>query len=244
MWEIIKSGGWVMAPIIFCSVVALAIMGERAWALRRTRVCPPDLMTQLLGWVQQRQFDRTKLDDLRASSPLGRMLAAGLVNRLHERAIVKEAIEDVGRHVVHEMERYLNTLGTIAGIGPLLGLLGTVTGIIKAFNALGTAGAGVANPALLATGISEALITTAAGLMVAIPALIGYRYFRGRVDELVVAMEQEALKLIDVMYGQRERDETAEVSAPAATPSASSRLPNMTTPASPVRPAHKARGSS
>ena len=135
------------------------------------------------------------------NSPLGKILATGLINRNYPREIMKESIEEVGHQVIHELERYLNTLGTIASITPLLGLLGTVIGMIKVFAAITTQGVG--NPSVLAGGISEALITTAAGLSIAIPTLIFYRFFRGRVDELVLKMEEEALKIVDVMHGDR-----------------------------------------
>ncbi len=202
MFELLKAGGVVMLPIIACSIIALAIIGERLWALQRRRVIPRNLVTQVWQWAKDRQLDASRIQALRVSSPVGQILAAGLLNRYHEREIMKESIEETGRHVVHDLERYLNTLGTIAAITPLLGLLGTVTGLMKVFNAITTQGVG--NPGALAGGISEALITTVAGLSVAIPTLMFYRYFRGRVDELVVGMEQEALKLVEIMHGQRE----------------------------------------
>jgi len=149
-------------------------------------------------------LDAKRIQDLRIASPLGRILAAGLVNRRHQREVMKESIEEVGRHVAHELERFLNTLGTIASITPLLGLLGTVIGMIKVFAVITTQGVG--DPAVLAEGISEALITTAAGLTVAIPSLMFHRFFRGRVDGLIVSMEQEAIKMVEVMHGQRERE--------------------------------------
>ncbi|HHQ40856.1 MAG TPA: MotA/TolQ/ExbB proton channel family protein [Chromatiales bacterium] len=194
-----------MVAILACSVIALAIVGERLWALARRRVLPPHLVAQAWRWATSDQLDQAHLRSLRESSPLGRVLAAALVNRHHPREIMKEAVEDTGRHVAHELERYLNTLGTIAGISPLLGLLGTVLGMIKVFTTITTQGVG--NPGALAGGISEALITTAAGLVVAIPSLMFYRYLRGRVDELVVRMEEEALKLVEALAGQREREE-------------------------------------
>ncbi len=208
MLELVIAGGWVMAAILACSVIALAIIGERLWALARRRVLPPHLVAQAWRWATSGQLDQAHLRSLRESSPLGRVLAAALVNRHHPREIMKEAVEDTGRHVAHELERYLNTLGTIAGISPLLGLLGTVLGMIKVFTTITTQGVG--NPAALAGGISEALITTAAGLVVAIPSLMFYRYLRGRVDELVVRMEEEALKLVEALAGQREREEDEE----------------------------------
>jgi len=166
---------------------------------------------QIWLWARNKQLDAARIGSLRASSPLGRILAAGLVNLHHEREIMKESIEETGRHVVLELERYLNTLGTIASITPLLGLLGTVFGMIKVFAAIEVHGVG--NAGSLAGGISQALITTAAGLSVAIPTLMFYRYFRGRVQTLVSNMEEEALKLIEVLHGEREgeilEDETA-----------------------------------
>lgn len=208
MFELIQAGGWLMLPILACSVVAMAITVERFWMLRVTRVLPRHLVAQVWNWVRNRQIDASRLHALRTGSPLGRILAAGLVNLQHDRIIMKEAIEDAGRHVVLELERYLNTLGTIAAITPLLGLLGTVVGMIDVFNAITTQGVG--NPGALADGISKALITTAAGLAVAIPSLMFYRYFRGRVDMLVVRMEQEATKMVEVMHGEREQDATSE----------------------------------
>ncbi len=204
MLELIEAGGWLMLPILACSVVAVAIIAERAYALRRARICPRHLVNQVWRWLQEGHLDGQRLALLRASSPLGRVLAAALVNRHHSREIMKEAVEEAGQHVVLELERYLNTLGTIASITPLLGLLGTVIGMIQVFTVITTHGVG--NPASLAGGISQALITTAAGLSVAIPALMFYRYFQRRVDELVLAMEQEALKMVEILHGERERD--------------------------------------
>jgi len=202
--ELIKAVGWLMLPILLCSVIALAIIGERLWTLQRNRIIPKHLVAQIWHWYKNSQLDATQINAIRMSSPLGRVLAAGIVNMHHSREIMKESIEDVGRHVVLELERFLNTLGTIAAISPLLGLLGTVIGMIKVFTAITTHGVG--NSAILAGGISEALITTAAGLTVAIPSLFFYRYFRGYVDSLVISMEQEALKMIEVMHGEREDD--------------------------------------
>ncbi len=205
MFEIIKAGGWVMWPIILCSIISMAIIGERFWSLQRKYVIPKGLVSQVWKWVKEDKIDKIRLDFLRKSSPLGRILAAGLLNMHHNREVMKSGIEEVGNQVVHELERYLNTLGTIAEITPLLGLLGTVTGIIKMFAVVGSGGLG--NPALLSGGLSEALVSTAAGLTVAIPSFVFYRYFRGLVDGLVVSMEQEALKLIDIVAGEREVNE-------------------------------------
>ncbi len=197
MLEIVQAGGWLMLPIIVCSIVAAAIIMERLWTFQQKRVLPQDLTAQAWQWVKADQLDPEHLQILHQSSPLGQVLAAGLANRDTSREIAKESIEDTGRHVVHELERYLNPLGTIAVISPLLGLLGTVIGMVKVFAAI-TAN-GVGNPGILAGGISEALITTAAGLTVAIPSLIGYRYLRGRVDSLVVHMEKEAMKFLEAL---------------------------------------------
>lgn len=199
MFEIVKAGGPVMVPIILCSIIAAAIFLERLWTLQQRRVLPAELTEKVWKWVEQRQITDKHIVALQQNSPLGKILAAGLSNRHRDRAIIKESIEDAGRHVVHELERFIAVLGTIASISPLLGLLGTVLGMIRTFNALATNGAG--NPMVLAGGIAEALITTAAGLTVAIPALLGYKYTRGRVTTLVVQMEKEAIKLVQAIEG-------------------------------------------
>ncbi len=204
MLEIVKSGGWLMLPIIFCSVIAMAIIGERFWALQHNKICPKHLLAQIWGWIKNDELNSVHIKQLQAGSPLGRILAAGLINRQHDRGVMKDVIEETGRHVVVELERFLNTLGTISLITPLLGLLGTVIGMIKVFTVITVQGVGNANQ--LAGGISEALVTTAAGLAVAIPSLMFYRYFQRKVDELVISMEQESLKLVEVILGMRERD--------------------------------------
>ncbi len=204
MFELIRAGGWVMWPIVLCSITAAAIIGERLWSLRRRAVCPPTLLQQTQQWLARHELDDARIRLLRESSPLGRILAAGLVNRNHAREIIKEAIEDAGRRVVPELERYLRSLGTIAAISPFLGLLGTVLGMIQMFSGIGAQGIG--DPTAVAQGIAKALITTAAGLVVAIPSVMFYRYFRGRVDELLLDMEEQALKLIEILHGERERD--------------------------------------
>lgn len=201
MFELIKTGGWAMWPLMLCSVAALAIIGERFWSLQRKYVCPPDLVAQVQQWLAGNQLDPSRIELVRESSPLGRVLAAGLVNRSRDREILKEAIEDAGRHAAPELERYLRTLGTIAAIAPFLGLLGTVLGMIEMFSGIGTRGIG--DPSIVAGGISQALVATATGLAVAIPSVIFYRYFRGRVNELLLDMEQEALKLVEVLRGER-----------------------------------------
>lgn len=204
IWDLLSSGGFLMWPIILCSIVSLAIMGERLWALRRARVIPTHLVAQVWAWIKNNQMDAKKLRDIKAGSPLGRVLAAGLMNSKHGREIMRESIEDVADHEIHELERYLSGLGTIAAIAPLLGLLGTVIGMIKVFTAIVVQGTG--NAAVLAGGISEALITTAAGLCVAIPSLFFHRFLTRKVEELTVTMEREAIKLVEVMHGEREVD--------------------------------------
>ncbi|MGA7966170.1 MAG: MotA/TolQ/ExbB proton channel family protein [Gammaproteobacteria bacterium] len=194
MIELVREGGWVMLPLILCSVIALGIILERFWSLRVKRVCPEHLLAEVWPWVKTGNTDPKRLEALRRHSPLGQILAAGLQQRSTSRDLMKEAIEDTGRHVVHELERYLNSLGTIAAITPLLGLLGTVLGILRVFAVITTQG--TANTQSLSGGIAEALITTVAGLTIAIPTLILYRYFRGKVDDLVVRMEADAIKMI------------------------------------------------
>jgi len=209
LFELVQAGGWLMVPILLCSVIAAAICVERFWTLRTAQIVPRNLLAQVWDWIKNNDMDNRKLRELRLGSPLGQILAAGITNHRRGREQMKEAIEEVANHVVHEMERYLNTLGTVAAIAPLLGLLGTVIGMIKVFTSIKLEGTG--NAALLAGGISEALITTAAGLTVAIPSLFFYRFFQRRVDELVISMEQEALKLVEVLNSDRtERSDTRQ----------------------------------
>ena len=214
MWEIVTAGGWLMLPIVACSVVAVAIVIERFITLRVDRVLPENLVADVWRMASNRQLTEEKVREIQQASPLGRVISAGLLNRTHDRETMKASIEEVGGHVAHELTRYLNALGTIAAVTPLLGLLGTVVGMISVFTNITTVGVG--NPAQLAGGISQALITTAGGLCVAIPALMFHRYFRAKVDGLVVGMEKEALKLIDVL---QKRQSQARV-APAATSAA------------------------
>lgn len=202
MLELLQAGGWVMLAIIFCSIVALGIIIERFWTLRPSRVAPRHLLAQVWSWVKHNQLNKSNLKTLKDSSPLGEILAMGLINHHYGRETMKESIEETGRKVVIELERFLNPLGTVANIAPLLGLLGTVLGMIKVFTVITTQGVG--NAAALAEGISEALLTTAAGLCVAIPALIFHRHFERRIAELVIGMEQEALKMVEVFHGERE----------------------------------------
>jgi biopolymer transport protein ExbB len=212
VWELVKSGGWMMLPIILSSIAAMAIVVERLWTLRASRVTPPHLLGQVWMWIKDKQLTSDKLKALRADSPLGEILAAGLANSRHGREIMKECIEEAASRVIHELERYISTLGTIAAMAPLLGLLGTVLGMIDIFSAF--TGSNMANASVLAGGIAKALITTAAGLFVAIPALFFHRFLVRRVDELVVGMEQEAIKLVEVVQGDRDVD-LGNGSAPA-----------------------------
>lgn len=207
MLEIVVAGGWLMVPIILCSIAVVAISIERAWALRPSRVAPRNLLAQVWGWIKNNQLDGNKLRELKQSSELGKILAAGLSNSRNGREVMKDSIQDAASQVIHDMEKYLGAMGTIAGIAPLLGLLGTVVGMIEVFTAIMLQGTG--NPGILAGGISQALITTAAGLTVAIPAMIMHRFFQRRVDSLVVIMEQDAVKLVDALHSDRRVDVTS-----------------------------------
>ncbi|MDE0919942.1 MAG: MotA/TolQ/ExbB proton channel family protein [Arenicellales bacterium] len=201
MFELIRSGGWLMWPIVVCSILALAIIVERCLSLRRSVVAPKDLMSEIQGMTLGDRLTNEQIDSVRETSALGQILAAGLSRQTQQAFLVKDAIEEAGGHVVHELERYLNALGTIAATTPLLGLLGTVIGMIKVFSAITAVGVG--DPQVLAGGISEALITTAAGLSVGIPSLMFHRYFLGKVNELTVAMEQDALRFMEVLQSGR-----------------------------------------
>ncbi|HIG91398.1 MAG TPA: MotA/TolQ/ExbB proton channel family protein [Methylococcaceae bacterium] len=202
MFEFFEKGGLMLLPIVLCSIVALGIIVERFWSLQRNKILPPDLVPQVWRLSREEKLDAMAIRRLKVGSPLGAILAAGLSNSRFGREIMKESIEEVGRQVAHDLERYLTALGTISAITPLLGLLGTVVGMIKVFSAIMSQGVG--DPGVLAGGISEALITTAAGLAVAIPSLMFHRYFEGRVDDLVLNMEEESLKLIEMIHGERE----------------------------------------
>jgi biopolymer transport protein ExbB len=198
--ELLAAGGWIMVLILGSSVVVLAICIERFYTLNPRKIAPPHLLATVWKQLKAGEMDADRLKTLRQSSPLGRILAAGLGNAYHGREVMKESIQEAAGHVVHDLERYLNTLGTIAAIAPLLGLLGTVVGMIKVFAEITTQGTG--NASALAGGISEALITTAAGLTVAIPALVMHRYFTGRIDGIVVELEQETIKLVDALHSE------------------------------------------
>lgn len=200
MLELVKAGGWLMLPIILSSIIALAICVERFLELKPEKIAPKNLLNQVWKWLSSKKLDAEKMRELRRGSALGQILAAGLNSAKYGREVMKESIEDAASHVIHDLERYLNALGTIAAVAPLLGLLGTVLGMIRVFTDIMIQGSG--NTAVLAGGISEALITTASGLCVAIPAMIMHRYFLRRIDALVVILEQESIKLLNAMYGE------------------------------------------
>jgi len=200
--EIVSAGGWLMLPIILCSIVAIAIVIERFWTLSAARITPKYVLAQVWTWLKNNQLDSTKLRELRLSSPLGQILAAGLLSSKYGRQAMIDGIEQAAAQVIHDIERYLSTLGTIAAITPLLGLLGTVVGMIRVFSEIMLQGTGNANA--LAGGISEALITTAAGLTVAIPTYIAHRFFMRRVESLVLNLELESIKLVDALHSDRE----------------------------------------
>ena len=200
MLELLAAGGWLMVLIVLCSIVVLAICIERLFTLNPKKIAPPHLLATVWKQLKAGEMDAARLKTLKQSSPLGRILAAGLGNAYHGREVMKESIQEAAQHVVHDLERYLNTLGTIAAIAPRLGLLGTVVGMIKVFAEIMAQGTG--NASVLAGGISEALITTAAGLTVAIPALAMHRYFIGKIDGIVVELEQETIKLVDALHSQ------------------------------------------
>ena len=189
-----------MAPIITCSVISVAICFERFWSLRSSQILPKNLLAKVLNWIKNNELDAKRFKSLRNGSPLGKILAAGVMNHRRGRDGMKVSLEEAANDVIHDLERYLNTLGTVAAISPLLGLLGTVIGMIKVFTTIKMEGTG--NSMLLAGGISEALITTAAGLTVAIPSLFFHRFFQRRVDELVIDLEQESLKLVEIMQNK------------------------------------------
>ena len=208
MWELVLAGGPFMWPIIVCSVIAAAIVLERLWTLQPRRVVPPDLTRRIWQMVEAGQINNKVITALEANSPLGKLLATGLANRHRSREVMMDRLEDSGRHVAHDLDRFLNTLGTIAGVAPLMGLLGTVSGIIKAFNAIYVGGLG--DPRILSAGISEALLTTAAGLTVAIPSYIAYRYLRGRVDGIVVQIEKDVVRFADALDDRSQAQAAAQ----------------------------------
>lgn len=200
MLALIEAAGWPIWPLIIASVLALAIIFERMYTLRQQRVIPANLLDQTLANLRQHGANPDLLRALSEGSPLGRVLAAGVRNLGSSREVMKETLQETGRVVAHELERYLLTLGTIASLAPYLGLLGTVVGMVEIFGSQSPTGG---NPAMLAHGISVALYNTAFGLIVAIPSMIFYRYYRGRVDDLLVEMEQQAVRLVEIVHGER-----------------------------------------
>ncbi|ARO88582.1 flagellar motor protein MotA [Nitrosospira lacus] len=202
MFALIQAAGWPIWPIILASVVAAGIIGERLWTLRLGVVTPRDLLPEVVHEYRKSGVSEDMLTRLQNHSPLGQIFAAGLRNDKSTREIMKESIEEAGRSVAHDLERYLTTLGTIASLSPLMGLFGTLVGMIEIFGA-NTSSTGSGNPAQLAHGISVALYNAAFGILVAIPSMIFYRHFRAKVDALVVEMELQALKLVEIIHGER-----------------------------------------
>jgi len=197
MCAIVKQAGWPIWPLIIASVIAVAIIGERALALRESSVAPQNLLPE---WLAAGGVAKETIAKLEQHSPLGKVFASALVNTANSREVTKEAIEETGRAVAHSLERYLSTLGTIATVAPLLGLLGTVIGMVELFGAFTNTGHDIAQ---FARGISVALYNTAAGIIVAVPAMVAYRYYRSKVDDLLVGMEQQAIKLVEIIHGER-----------------------------------------
>lgn len=204
MFELFMAGGILMWPLLACSLIVVAISAERYWTLNPGKIAPKTLLAQVWSWIKNNQLDATKLRELKQSSPLGQILAAGLSNSKHGRDVMKDSVQEAANQVIHNLERYINVLGTIATIAPLIGLLGTVLGMIEVFNAIMIQGTG--STGALAGGISVALYTTVGGLVVAIPATISHRFFQRRIDSIVVTMEEEAIKLVDALHSDRRVD--------------------------------------
>ncbi len=200
MWQIIEAAGWPIWPLIFASVVAVAIIGERLFALRENTVAPKILLSEVQAWHAKGGITKETIGRLEQHSLLGRIFATALLNEKNSREVMKESIEETARSVAHQLEKYLSTLGTIATVAPLLGLLGTVIGMVELFGAFTATGHDVAQ---FARGISVALYNTAAGIIVAVPAMIAYRYFRTKVDSLLLGMEQKAIRLVEILHGER-----------------------------------------
>lgn len=200
MWEIILAAGWPIWPLIFASVIAVAIIGERLVALRSNVIAPPNLLPEVQSWLAKGGVTKETITRLEQHSLLGRIFASALTNARNPREVTKEAIEETGRAVAHELDKYLPTLGTIATVAPLMGLFGTVYGMVELFSAFTSTGHDIAQ---FARGISVALYNTAGGIVVAVPAMIAYRYFRSKVDGLLVDMEQQAIKLVEIIHGER-----------------------------------------
>ena len=225
MLELVKAGGWPMLPLLLLSAVGLAIIVERFWTLRRSAVLPPGLGREVREWAARGKLDPVHINSLRGNSPLGALLAAALDVRLRPREEIRERIEDVGRHLVHRMERYLSALGTIAAAGPLLGLFGTVVGMIQMF--LGILDVGVGDVNQLAGGIGKALVCAATGMIVAVPALMFHRHFRSRIDGYIIDMEREAIELMDVIDPRARRASAAVAAADAVAPPHAAPLPGQ-----------------
>ena len=200
MWSIIEAAGWPIWPLIIASVVSLAIIAERLYTLRDSAVSPKTLLPEVKQWLAKGAVTKDACVRLEGHSPLGEIFASALCNESTSREVLKESIEETGRAVTHKLERYLTTLGTIAAVSPLLGLLGTVIGMVELFGAFTATGHDVAQ---FARGISVALYNTAMGIVVAVPSMIFYRHFRAKVDSLVVEMEQQAIKLVEILHGER-----------------------------------------
>lgn len=200
MWQIILAAGWPIWPLIIASVVAVAIIGERLFALRENIIAPKNLLPEVQKWLAVGGINKDMIERLEQNSQLGRVFATALATAKQSRDITKESIEETARAVAHELEKYLATLGTIATVAPLLGLLGTVIGMVELFGAFTSTGHDVAQ---FARGISVALYNTAAGIVVAVPAMIAYRYFRTKVDAILIDMEQQAIKLVEILHGER-----------------------------------------
>lgn len=201
MLSLVQAAGWPIWPIIIASIVALGIIGERMWTLRLSVISPKELLPKVLNEYKRNGVNPEMLARLQKHSPLGQILAAGLKNVKSTREVMKESIEESGRVIAHDLSRYLTTLGTIAALSPLMGLFGTLVGMIEIFGSNSPAGS---NPAQLAYGISVALYNAAFGILVAIPSMIFYRHFRAKVDDFVIEMELQALKLVELVHGERE----------------------------------------
>jgi biopolymer transport protein ExbB len=200
VWQIILAAGWPIWPLIIASVIAVAIIGERIFALRENIIAPKNLLPEVQKWLAAGGVNKETIERLEQNSQLGRVFATALATAKQSRDITKESIEETARAVAHELEKYLATLGTIATVAPLLGLLGTVIGMVELFGAFTSTGHDVAQ---FARGISVALYNTAAGIVVAVPAMIAYRYFRTKVDAILIDMEQQAIKLVEILHGER-----------------------------------------
>ncbi len=212
MYEIVVAGGWLMVPILLCSLVSVAIIIERFWSLGRNKILPPGLLRYVWDLYKSNKLSMDRIIELRQDSPLGEVFSAGLVNQAHGRDVMKDAMEEAGSKVAHEMERFLAALGTIAAITPLLGLLGTVLGMIEVFTEIMASGTG--DTGRLAGGISTALITTASGLTIAIPSMVFHRYFERQIDGMVVDMEHQCSRLVDAIFSGKVLSETVDEVSP------------------------------